>query len=165
MTYDFDGIQRTGIKLSNGAQTAIYLPEGAKATKLTLWSIVGSNSSNRTSYWKEIAGQTYTETTSPVILDLNATASAPNKAEYVLDNVSDVVTFTNTGEQQSIIIVMEYHYGGNLTGISENNTRMRPLRTEYFTLGGERVTTPGQGMYMMRMTMDNGRVISRKVVF
>ncbi|MBQ9356547.1 MAG: autotransporter-associated beta strand repeat-containing protein [Prevotella sp.] len=164
MTYDFDGIQRTGIKLSNGAQVSIVLPDGAKATKLTLWSIVGTNSSNRTSYWKEIAGQTYTEATTPVIFNLNATASAPNKAEYVLNNVPDVVTFTNTGEQQSVVIVMEFHYGGT-SGISEANTGLIPMRTEYFTLGGERVATPGQGMYLMRTTLSNGKVISRKVVF
>ena len=52
MTYDFDGIQRTGITLSNGAQNTIGLPEGAKATKITFWSIVGNNASSRTSYWK-----------------------------------------------------------------------------------------------------------------
>ncbi|UKK54662.1 fibronectin type III domain-containing protein [Prevotella sp. E2-28] len=164
MTYDFDGIQRTGITLSNGAQTAIQLPEGAKATKLTLWSVVGTNSSSRTSYWKEIAGNTYTETTTPVVLNLAATASAPNKAEYVLDNVADVVTFTNTGEQQSVVIVMEYHYGGPANGISSvlDGT---PARIEYFTLSGERVNTPGKGLYIIRTTTASGKTTARKVMY
>ena len=164
MTYEFDGIQRTGITLSNGAQTAIQLPEGAKATKLTLWSVVGTNSSSRTSYWKEIAGNTYTETTTPVILNLAATTSAPNKAEYMLNNVTDVVTFTNTGEQQSVVIVMEYHYGGLANGISSvlDGT---PARIEYFTLSGERVSTPGKGLYIIRTTTAGGKTTARKVMY
>ena len=106
MTYEFDGISRTGIKLSNGAQNVIHVPEGFKVTKLTLWSVVGTNSSSRTSYWKEVAGKTYTEADGQ-ILDLTATTSAPNKAEFVLNNVQDEVTFTNTGEQQSIISIRQ----------------------------------------------------------
>ena len=112
MTYDFDGVQRTGIKISNGAQNAIVMPEGAKATKLTIWSVTGTNASNRTSYWKEVAGTTYNEANAQ-ILDLNATRSNPNKADFKLNNVTDRITFTNTGEQQNVILIIEYHFGGD----------------------------------------------------
>ena len=110
-SYDFDGIDRTGIKVSNGAQNAIYMPDGARATKLVLYSVVASNSSNRTSYWKEVAGVTYTEETA-TILDLTKTASNPNRVEFDLDNVPSPLTFTNAGEQQAVVIVLEYHIGG-----------------------------------------------------
>ena len=161
MTYDFDGIQRTGITLSNGAQNTIGLPEGAKATKITFWSVVGNNASSRTSYWKEVAGKNYTEADGQ-IFDLNATASAPNKAEFVLDNVEKQLTFTNSGEQQSIVIVLEFHYGGS-TGISTYKAIGTPTSVEYFTLKGERVAIPAHGLYIMRATMPDGTVVSRKV--
>ena len=161
MTYDFDGTQRTGITLSNGAQTAIGIPEGYKVTKITLWSVVGTNSSNRTSYWKEVAGHSYTEADGQ-ILDLTATASAPNKAEFSLNNVEDVLTFTNAGEQQSIVVVLEYHTGGT-SGI-ETISAGELLRTEYYTLSGERIATPGKGMYILRATTRSGKVVTRKVM-
>ena len=162
MTYDFDGTQRTGITFSNGAQNSILLPEGAKVTKITFWSIVGNNSSNRTSYWKEVAGHTFTEADGQ-LFNLSATASAPNKAEFVLDNVENELTFTNSGEQQSIIIVMEFHYGGTSAGISTYKVIGTPQKVEFFTMKGERVATPGNGLYIMRATMPDGSVVSRKV--
>ena len=161
-TYDFDNVQRTGIKSSNGAQNTLFLPEGAKATKLTLWSIVGTNSSNRTSYWKEVAGTNYDETTA-TILDLSATNTAPNHVDFTLDNVENAVTFTNTGEQQCFIIVLEFHYGGPGSGISTTTAIGTPLRVEYYTLKGERTATPGHGLYIMKATMQDGRIVTRKV--
>lgn len=108
MSYTFDGTQRTNIKLSNGAQQTVYLPEGARATKLEIWSVVGTNSQNRTSYWKEVCGVNYTEANA-TILDL--TAGKVNCVTFTLPNV-EVITFTNTGEQQCVILNIEYHYGG-----------------------------------------------------
>jgi autotransporter-associated beta strand protein len=114
--YNGDILERTAIKCSNGAQNAIFMPEGAKATKLTIYSITGTNASNRTSYWKEVAGMSYTETTT-TILDLDAPRDNPNAVSFTLPNVQDRVTFTNTGEQQCVILYLEYHYGGDtLTG-------------------------------------------------
>lgn len=110
MTYEFDGVQRTGIGLSNGAQNSIIIPAGYKVTKVTFWSVTGTNTSDRVSYWKEVAGQTYTEADGQ-LLSHSATASAPNKAEFNLNNVQNELTFTNTGEQQKVVIVLEYHVG------------------------------------------------------
>ena len=110
--YKGETLERTAIKCSNGAQNTIFLPDGAKATKITLYSVTGTNSSSRTSYWKEVAGQAYTPETTTV-LDLNADRSAPNAVSFTLPNVEKQLTFTNTGEQQCIIIYLEYHYGGD----------------------------------------------------
>ena len=161
MTYEFDGVQRTGIKLSNGAQNTIILPAGYKVTKVTFWSVTANNVSSRTSYWKEVAGKTYTEADGQ-LLSHTATATAPNKAEFVLDDVQNELTFTNSGEQQSIVIVLEYHTGYAPTtdpdptpdGIS--SLRTDGGRVEYFTPSGERVTSPGKGLYIMRVTTGSG---------
>ena len=163
MTYDFDGTSRTDIKISNGAQNTIVLPEGAKATKITFWSITASNTSSRTSYWKEVAGKTYTEADGQ-LLSHSATRSAPNKAEFALDNVEKEITFTNTGEQQSVIIVIEFHYGGNATGISNAPESGTPSATSYYTMDGRKVENPGKGMYILRTTLANGKTESKKII-
>lgn len=167
MTYEFDGVQRTGIKVSNGAQNTIILPAGYKVTKVTFWSVTANNVSSRTSYWKEVVGKTYTEADGQ-LLSHTATATAPNKAEFVLDDVQNELTFTNSGEQQSIVIVLEYHTGDAPTpdpdptpdGIS--SLRADGGRVEYFTPSGERVTSPGKGFYIMRVTTGSG-TSTRKV--
>lgn len=162
MTFEFDNVQRTGIKISNGAQTVINMPEGYKVTKITFWSVVGTNQSSRTSYWGEVAGKSFTEADGQ-LLNLAATTAAPNKAEFELNNVQRRLTFANAGEQQSIIIVLEYHAGG--TDAIETVTMGDAVRAEYYTLSGERVSKPGKGLYMMRIYSKNGQVASRKVLF
>ena len=111
--YKGEILERTPIKCSNGAQNAIMLPEGAKATKLTIYSVRSdATTTTRTSYWKEVAGKTFTEATATLI-DLDATRDNPNAISFTLDNVEQQVTFTNTGEQQCVILYLEYHYGGD----------------------------------------------------
>ena len=160
--YKGETLERTAIKCSNGAQNTIFMPEGAKATKLIIYSVTGTNSSNRTSWWKEVAGATYTEDTAPATIDLDAPRDNPNAIPFTLNNVPNAVTFTNTGEQQCVILYLEYHYGG-ADGIS-TQTGGAPVRTEYFTLSGERISAPAQGMYVVRITTTEGKTYSRKVV-
>ncbi len=111
--YNGEILERTAIKCSNGAQNAIFLPEGAKATKLIIYSVRSdATTTTRTSYWKEVSGKTYTEETA-TLLDLDASRDNPNAVTFTLDNVKDRITFTNTGEQQCVILYLEYHYGGD----------------------------------------------------
>ena len=151
---------------SNGAQNTIFMPEGARATKMTIYSITGTNASNRESYWKEVAGVTYTPATTTV-LDLDAPRSNPNKVTFELNDVPSQVTFTNTGEQQCVIIYLEYYIGGEPDGIgSVGPASAKAVRTEIFTPSGERITQPRAGMlYIVRTVDAAGRMTSRKVVF
>ena len=160
--YKGETLLRTPIKCSNGAQNTVFMPDGAKATKVTFFSVVGTNASNRTSYWKEVAGSSYNETTTTV-LDLTKTNPDPNAVSFTLDNVTDKFTFTNTGEQQCVIIYIEYHYGGSTTGISTFTTIGTPQNVEYYTLKGERIAMPAKGLYIMRATMPNGSTMTRKI--
>ena len=164
--YKGEIIERTAIKLSNGAQNTIFMPEGARATKMTLYSVTGTNASNRESYWKEVAGVAYTPATTTV-LDLDAPRSNPNKVTFELSDVPERVTFTNTGEQQCVIIYLEYYIGGEADGIeSVSNASAKAVRTEFFTPSGERITQPRPGMvYIVRSVDATGRMTSRKVVF
>ena len=160
--YKGETLLRTPIKCSNGAQNTVFMPEGAKATKVTLFSVVGTNSSSRTSYWKEVAGVSYDETTTTV-LDLTKTNPDPNAVSFTLNNVPDKFTFTNTGEQQCVIIYVEYHFDGT-SGIVEYKNDVAPVRVSYYTLGGHRVTTPERGLYIMQMQMPDGSIRSQKVL-
>jgi hypothetical protein len=161
--YNDQILERTPIKLSNGAQNTVFMPEGAKATKVILYSVTGTNSSSRTSYWKEVAGVDYTASTTTV-LDLDAPRDNPNAVSFTLNNVPDKFTFTNTGEQQCVIVYIEYHFGGP-DGIEAVSTGTTPLRVEYYTLSGQRIAAPEKGICIMRTIMQDGRVTSRKVAF
>lgn len=52
--------------------------------------------------------------------------------------------------------------GGNLsvTGVTSDNI----VRTEYFNLSGKRITTPSQGICLMRMVKSDGTVVIKKVI-
>ena len=161
--YKGETLLRTPIKLSNGAQNTVFMPEGAKATKVILYSVTGTNASSRTSYWKEVAGVEYTETTT-TILDLDASRDNPNAVSFSLNSVADKFTFTNTGEQQCVIVYIEYHFGGDESGIS-TITEGSPVRIEYFMLSGKPVSIPTKGLYLQRVTMQNGKSVTRKVAY
>ena len=162
VVYNGNTISRTTIKCSNGAQNTIFLPKDAKATKITLWSYTNVAEPNRTSYWAEVGGKTFTEAES-VILQPSKDTGNPSSVSFDLDNLKESVTFRNTGEQQCVIIAIDYTVGGT-DGIAVVDNSGNPLRVEYFTLSGERVQTPADGIYIMRVTMADGRIISKKVV-
>ena len=148
MTYDFDGVQRTGITLSNGAQNTIVIPAGYKVTKVTFWSVTGNNTSDRVSYWKEVAGQTYTEADGQ-LLSHSATASAPNKATFTLDNVQNELTFTNTGEQQKVVIVLEYHVGDEETAVQGVKANIAADTDAMYNLSGQKVEQSYRGIVIV----------------
>lgn len=163
--YNGETVSRTTIKCSNGAQNSLFLPTDAKATKMTIWSytnFTATDKTPRTSYWKEVAGTDYTEDTATILASSKNTSS-PNMVEYALNNVQDVVTFTNTGEQQCVVLVVEYHYG-DTEGIANVANGDDAVRVDYYTVSGKRVAQPGKGLYIMRATTANGKTVTRKVV-
>jgi autotransporter-associated beta strand protein len=163
ISYKGQDLQRTAIVLSNGAQNTIFMPTGAKATKVGFWSVrTAATETTRTSFWKEVAGREYTAETAPSLIDLDAQRSAPCYVEYSLDNVADQLTFTNSGEQQAVIIYIEYHFGGPSTGITTAGAR-QILGTAYYTLEGKQVAQPGRGLYVVEQRTPQG-IVRRKVM-
>ena len=160
--YKDEVLERTAIKLSNGAQNTVFMPAGARATKVIFYSVTGTNASGRTSWWKEVAGVNYTEDTAPATLDLDATRDNPNAVPYTLNNVPDSFTFTNTGEQQCVILYIEY-FIADPSGI-DTPVDSTPLRIDYYRLNGTRVDTPDSGIYLMRVVTADGRIFTKKVV-
>ncbi len=161
--YNGNTLNRTTIKCSNGAENTIFLPEDAKATKITLWSYTNVSTPNRTSYWVSVGGKEYTQEES-VILQETKDTSNPSRASFDLDDLQHTITFRNTGEQQCVIVAIDYYTGGT-NGVSTINSSGKPAKVEYYTPSGERVATPSTGLYMMRVTMTDGKTVTRKVVF
>ena len=165
MTVEYKGeeIQRTPIVGSNQTENTIFLPENAKVTKMRIWSYTSKNSSDRPTWWSNVAGKEYAkdETTE---LRLTSTVTDPDDVTFTLPSVSETLTFKNTGEAQAYIIALEY-YLSNSTGIDNAATGGVPVRIQYYDLKGGLVANPSVGgIYIMRATMDNGKVIVRKVM-
>ncbi len=164
VVYNGNTLTRTTIKCSNGAENTVFLPEDAVATKITLWSYTNVSTPNRTSYWRMVGGVEYSEEES-VILQASKDTSNPDCVSFDLNDLPGSVAFRNTGEQQCVIVALEYYLDDG-TGISSACTgSSQPVRVDYFTLSGERVNTPSNGIYIMRIVMADGRTVTRKVTF
>lgn len=113
------------IKLSNGAQNTFYCPEGKVATGVTFISYVNKNPIVRTSYWKEVAGVNYDESTA-TLMKSALDAENPDVISFSLPNLSQF-TFTNTGEQPCFMLEVTMTDATSVKGVQ--------------TVGGAAVTT------------------------
>ena len=99
-------IERTSIKLSNGAQNTMTLPDGMRATRITFYSFINSSEA-RSSYWKEFNG---TEINGDVPMGAWNTVTDrltnPDVRVFPLNGESSF-TFTNAGEQLCFIIALD----------------------------------------------------------
>ena len=163
--YKGETISRTTIKCSNGAENSIFLPENASVTKVTLWSYTNVTAENRVCYWASVGGVDYTEATATILSPTKNTAQ-PNCVGFDFKGVKDVLTFRNSGEQQCVIVSLEYNLGGGSQpdGITSASQQNQPVRIDYYTTSGERVSTPTHGLYIMRSTLGNGKTVTTKVV-
>ena len=96
------------VKLSNGAMNTIYLPNGYAATSMTLWSYTNfsKDTTPRTSYWSSVGGTTYTAETATILQSVKNT-SKPDHVTFALNGLSEI-EFKNTGEQQCVVIIIDY---------------------------------------------------------
>ena len=96
------------IKVSNGAQNKLILPENKVTEKMTLYSYVNANpptvSKVADSYWKEVAGTSYTidETGMSTYNDRNGA----DKFTFTYGATREV-TFTNAGSQCCYVVFVE----------------------------------------------------------
>ena len=100
---------RTSIKLSNGAQNTLYLPEGVIATKVTFYSYVNDATSTAKCGWNEINGQSinYNDIPMGAYNDVESRFSNPDVRVFPLDNVTGSFTFKNGGRQLCFIIALD----------------------------------------------------------
>ena len=107
----------TTMKVSNGAQNTLTLPEGKAAAKVTFYSYINYNrvdkgSEGRACYWKEVGGTEYTEETAvgglmTAYTDKEDYQTNPDVRSFTFSTPLNPVTFTNTGEQACYVIEIE----------------------------------------------------------
>ncbi len=104
----------TTIKTSNGAMNTIYMPEGMRASKITFWSYTNftKDTTPRVSYWASVGGVDYTEENAQKLQSTKNTAS-PDHVSFDLPGLS-TVEFKNSGEQQCIVVCLEYFKEGDV---------------------------------------------------
>lgn len=100
-------IERTTIKLSNGAQNTMTFPTGVKATRMTLYSVINSAEA-RTSYWKEFNGTSINdEVPMGAWNTVSDRLTNPDVRVFELTGNETSITFTNAGEQLCFIIALD----------------------------------------------------------
>ena len=101
-------VERTAIKLSNGAKNILTLPEGVKATRITIYSVINSAVA-RTSYWKEFNGETINGENVPMGAWNNVAdrTTNPDVRVFPLTGEETEITFTNAGEQLGFVIALD----------------------------------------------------------
>ena len=112
-----DGVEYTTMKVSNGAQNTLTLPEGKAAAKVTFYSYINYNrvdkgSAGRACYWKEVGGVEYTEETAVGGLmtaynDKDDYQTNPDVRSFTFSTPLNPVTFTNIGEQACYVVEIE----------------------------------------------------------
>lgn len=105
--------EKTTIKLSNGAQNTMTLPEGMKATRVTFYSFINTDP-NRTSYWAEFNGTSTSSEDNPIVpIPMGAWSNVsdrltnPDVRVFPLDGETSSFTFTNIGEQLCFIVALD----------------------------------------------------------
>ena len=143
-----DGTEYKTMKLSNGAQNTLTMPEGCNVVKMTFYSYINKEYAEglRTSYWKEVAGETYDETTALSCYN-DGDLTAPDVREFTLKTPANTVTFTNTGEQLCYVLVVEYTKGGSA---SVNSIEVEKAKNNIrYNLAGQRVDESYKGVVIM----------------
>ena len=137
-----NGTSYKTIKVSNGAQNKLILPEGKVTSKITLYSYVNKDAATeRASYWKEVAGATYTEET---IFASYKDFENPDKREFTFD-AANTVTFTNTGEQCCYVLFVEVSDGA--AGITAAKAEIE--NGAIYNLAGQKVSDSYKGVVIM----------------
>lgn len=144
------GSNYKSIKVSNGAQNTLTLPEGKVAKGITFYSYVNKDAATeRDSYWKEVAGVTYdTPDASGGIFASYKDLNNPDKRTYDFgESQLNSISFTNTGEQCCYVIEVTIATGEPTpTGIKNVKSETIDLNAPMYNLAGQKVAEGYKGV-------------------
>ena len=100
------------IKLSNGAENTLYLPEGISATRITFYSYINSVTPGRVSGWRVVGDVDDTQYKN-VPMAASAT-SEPDVRVFPLTGEETEINFQNTGDQLCFYIVLDVLNSGSV---------------------------------------------------
>lgn len=98
-------VSRT-VRLSKVATGSMTFTVQGKQCVLSI-TLKGANGELFTSYWKEVGGKSY-DASSATILQYTKDTNNPDRVSFELDDLSEI-SFTNAGNQQCVIISIDYH--------------------------------------------------------
>ena len=151
-----DGNQYTSMKVSNGAQNTLTLPEGKIASGISFYSYVNKDAAtDRDSYWKEVAGVSYdAETSGGIFANYGEPEGTPDERSYSFGaDKLHTITFTNTGEQCCYVIKIDIATGSEvITGIETVKSESIDLNAPIYNLAGQQVYEGYKGV-----VIQNGR--------
>lgn len=102
-----DGAEYQSIKLSNGAENILNLPEGVKASRITFYSVINTKDNNTVCGWKNVNGlQEYECIPMGAYTKYPAADTEYDVRVYPLDNATQV-SFTNAGLQLGFVIALD----------------------------------------------------------
>ena len=152
-----NGKEYTTMKLSNGAENTLTLPEGKVAAGITLYSYVNKDAATeRPSYWKTVAGLEFDETT--VFENYNNPTGTPDKREISFNGGKlNQITFTNTGEQCCFVIEIAIETGDVVPmpgDAAVNGVKVNVANGATYNLAGQKVGAQYKGL-----VIENGRKV------
>ncbi|MDE7409481.1 MAG: hypothetical protein K2N09_05610 [Muribaculaceae bacterium] len=149
-----DGAEYQAIKISNGAQNQVTLPEGYVASKVTFYTTINKDAAtDRVCYWAEVAGTTYTAEDNNGIIESFKDFENPNIQSFNIPDMKEF-TFKNTGEQPLVVIEVTYHLEGE-SGVS--TAIVADENAPIFNAQGVRVNADAKGLLIQ-----NGKKFIRK---
>lgn len=147
-----DGKTYTSMKVSNGAENTLTLPEGKVTSGITFYSYVNKDAAtDRDSYWKEVAGSAYDAETSGGLFTSFKNGAEPDVRTYSFPAPLSTITFTNSGEQCCYVIKVDIVSG--TTGISNVKTAQM-ISDAVYNLAGQKVNAQYKGV-----VVKNGRAM------
>ena len=159
-----DGEKYKTMKVSNGAQNTLTMPEGCKVVKMTFYSYVNVASTKegiRTPYWREVAGTNYDDS-NPLTCFIDGDLANPDIREFTIGTPSNTVTFTNSGEQLCYVLAVEYTKGSS-SGI-ETPASVMIKQSDFYDLQGRRVSDHAKGVIIRVDRMSNGQKKTSKII-
>ena len=139
------GTQYKSIKVSNGAQNTLTLPEGKVAKGITFYSYVNSDKDGwENSYWKEVAGIENEASTMTSQKD----GANPDVREFTFPagNQLNKISFTNKGQQLCYVIKIDIITGSETTGIQTIKNETINLNAPAYNLAGQKVAEGYKGV-------------------
>jgi hypothetical protein len=151
-----DGKKYKSMKVSNGAQNTLTLPEGQVTKKLTFYSYVNkAEQTDRAAYWKEVGGVAYDVISSGGELMCFQDFENPDVRTYTLETPVNAVTFTNTGEQLCYVLFVDVMDAAS--GIEGINADKSNIPGVMYNLSGQKVNSSYKGIVIM-----NGKKFMQK---
>ena len=103
-----DGKSFRPIKVSNGAENILHLPEGVKVAKMTIYSIINKAKDNSICGWQNVNGkQDYQKIPMGAFTSVKDCASNPDVRVYDMNNATGQISFTNAGFQLAFVIALD----------------------------------------------------------